>query len=497
MQPAGMTRTRHTAIRRGSRPLARIAAGLALIAAMFATPAVAAEPPAAPPNDSQAGAQVIHSLPATISGTTIGATTDAGTGGQASSCADSAGSVWYSVRSTSAQRFAVNLAASGASEASVDVYHAVRSQLNSVACDRTDVKGKASLSFNASKNGLYLIRVAALPNSQLAPFTLEVFLPTPAVRPPGVPLPGGGAGGQVDPIQNVNAAYAVTLHAGVSYLINLANGHGGGCVSGRLFAPGTRSFEGAPAVARIDCRGYRLFTPGAGLGGRYSFEVTPQGRGVKRFHLQVARANSSETAPGIALGNYVHAHGRLDGKGVRVLRLYRLDVKSHSNLTLELSAPSSADFNVQLRNLNGRVIECACGESGPQMLQHQLKPGRYYAVVSVHDNSSGNFTLVRESRTITTTRLSFGAATAHAGQSVGIAVKVAPAASGPVTVDVERFDPVFGWQFYRQSRAVARGGSASVGFVPPAVGRWRAKASYGGSRTFSPSAVGFSYLLVS
>ena len=163
-------------------------------------------------------------------------------------------------------------------------------------------------------------------------------------------------------------------------------------------------------MAHIDCRGYRLFTPGAGQGGRYSFEVTPQGRGVKRFHLQVARASSSETAPGIALGNYVHAHGHLNGRGVQVLRLYRLDVKSHSNLTLKLSAPSSADFNVQLRNINGRVIECACGNSGSQMLQHQLQPGRYYAVVSVHDNSSGNFTLVRESRTITTTRLSFGAA---------------------------------------------------------------------------------------
>jgi hypothetical protein len=497
MQPAGMTRTSHIATRRGLRALAPIAAGLALLMAALATPAVAAEPPAAPANDSQAAAQVIHILPATISGTTIGATTDAGTGGQSSSCADSAASVWYSVRATSAQRIAVDLAASGASEATVDVYHAVRSQLNSVACDRTDVKGKASLSFNASKNGLYLIRVAALPNSQLASFTLEVFLPTPAVRPPGVPLDGAGASGRVDPIQNVNAAYAVTLHAGVSYLINLANGQGGGCVTGQLFAPGTRNFETASAVTHIDCRGYRLFTPSAGQGGRYSFEVTPQGRGVKRFHLQIARANSAETAPGIALGNYVHAHGRLDGRGVSVLRLYRLDVKSHSNLTLKLSAPSSADFNVQLRNINGRVIECACGDSGSQTLQHQLKPGRYYAVVSVHDNSAGNFTLVRESRTITTTRLSFGTATAHAGQSVGIAVKVAPAASGPVTVDIERFDPVFGWQFYRQSQAVASGGSASVAFTPPAVGRWRAKASYGGSRTFSPSAVGFSYLLVS
>ncbi len=326
---------------------------------------------------------------------------------------------------------------------------------------------------------------------------MDVFLPTPAVRPPGAPLPAGGISGHVDPIQNVNAAYAVTLHAGVSYLINLANGHGGGCVNGRLYAPGTRSFEeGSPAVVHINCRGYRLFTPGPGQGGRYSFEVTPQGRGVKQFRVQLARADSSETAPGLALGNYAHGDGRLDGRGVHVLRLYRMDIHSHSNLTLKLKAPPSADFNVQLRGINGHVIECACGDSGSQTLQHELKPGRYYAVVSVRDNSSGGFTLVRQSRTITSTSLSFGSATTSSGSAVGIHVKVSPSASGPVTVEIERFDPVFGWQFYRQANAVVRGGTASVPFVAPAIGRWRAKATFAGSRTFSPSAVGFSYLLV-
>jgi hypothetical protein len=481
------------------RSISALACVLVALAAIVGTGGAAPAAAASVLNDSQADAQVIHSLPAAIAGTTVGATIEAGAPEPGSGCAGSTtASVWYSLRSAGAQRVAVDLAASGALEATVDVYHAVRSQLNSVACDRTELKGKAALSFNASKNGLYLIRVAALTGSQLAPFTLEVFLPTPAVRPPGSPLPARGVSGQVDPIQNVNAAYAVTLHAGVSYLINLANGRGGGCVSGRLYPPGTRSFEeSSPAVVHINCRGYRLFTPGPGQGGRYSFEVTPQGRGVRHFRLQVARADSSETAPGVPLGNYAHGHGHLDGRGVHVLRLYRMDVTSHSNLTLKLKAPPSADFNVQLRNLNGHVIACACGEGGSQTLQHQLRPGRYYAVVAVHDNSSGNFTLARESRTITTTRLAFSAAAARAGQSLGIAVKVSPGASGPVTVDIERFDPVFGWQFYRESHAVASGGSATVPFTAPAVGRWRAKASYGGSRTFSPSAVGFSYLLVS
>ena len=427
----------------------------------------------APPNDARANAQAITGFPEVLSGTLVGAT---GEPNEPSGCGVGPDSVWYSLRSASKQRVAIDLAASGALEAGVSVYHLLRSQPNEVECQATDAHGKASLSFNASQNGVYLIRVAAKFGSQLAPFKLTVFLPTPAVRPPGVPLPSEGASGRVDPIQNVNAAYAVTLHAGVSYLINLGTARGGGCVRGELFAPGTGSFEDGSPLLHIGCGGYRLFTPGPGQGGRYSFQVTPEGRGVHRFHIDVARADSSETAPGLALGNYGVARGRLDGRGTRVLRLYRMQITSHSNLTLKLKAPSSAEFNLQLRSENGNVIECQCGESGSQTLAHQLKSGRYYAVVSVRGSSAGNFTLVRESRTITTTRLSFNESSVAAGQQDNIDVKVSPAESGPVAVEIERFDPVFGWQFYRQSNALASGGSASVSFTPPSVGRWRANA---------------------
>jgi hypothetical protein len=451
-----------------------------------------------PPNDERANAQVVHSLPATINGTTVGATLEAGE--PESSCgAPTVNSVWYSVRAQGAERIALNLAAGGELDGTVEIYHAVRSQLQSVDCQQTEGHGKASLSFKASKNGFYLIRVAALESSQQANFTLEVFLPTPAVGPPGAPLPSGGLSGKVDRIQNINTAYAFTMHSGVSYLINLANKTEGACVSGALFAPNTNSFEEGSPLVHIRCGGYRLFTPGPGQGGVYSFEVTPRTsyRGVQRFHLQVAPAGPAETAPGLVLSNYAHAHGRLDGRGVSVLRLYRLDVTSHSNLTLKLIAPGSADFNLQLRNQNGSVIECECGGSGSQTLQNQLQPGRYYAVVSVRDATAGNFTLVRESRTITSTSLSFSSNTAGPGQESDIDVKVSPAASGPVTVEIERFDPVFGWQFYHQVSALVSEGAASVPFVAPTVGEWRAKATYGGSRVSSPSAVGFSYLQVS
>jgi hypothetical protein len=79
---------------------------------------------------------------------------------------------------------------------------------------------------------------------------------------------------------------------------------------------------------------------------------------------------------------------------------------------------------------------------------------------------------------------------------VSINVKVTPAVSGPVRVEIQRFDPVFGWQFYREENVVASAGVADVPFAAPNVGKWRAKANYEGSLTASPSAVGHTYLLV-
>jgi hypothetical protein len=491
---------------RGAPKLAGVLALVLIAAMLLAANASAGESssvPAPPANDALADAQGIHSFPASINGTIVGATTE-GNERESACRVPTANSVWYSVRLPSAQRVAFDLAAAGTLDATIDVYHAVRSQLSSVGCQQTEAKGKASFSFKAAKNGLYDIRIAALRGSALDSFTLEAFLPTPAVQPPGAPLPAGGVSGRVDRIQNINAAYAVTMHAGVSYMISLANVTKGGCVSGALFAPGTSSFgneeeEGSgSSLLQVHCGGYQLFTPGAGEGGRYSFEITPRlsHRGVQRFHLQIAPAGPAETAPGIALGNYAVARGDLNGRSVRVLRLYRMEVTSHSNLTLKLTAPDSAEFKLQLRNRSGNVIDCDCEGSGSQTLTHQLAPGTYYAVVAVRGGSSGSFKLVRESRTITATSISFSSAKAAPGQALGIDVKVTPAESGPVSVVIERFDPVFGWQFYREAQALVSGGLASIPFTPPAVGSWRAKATYEGSRTASPSAVGFTYLLV-
>ena len=292
------------------------------------------------------------------------------------------------------------------------------------------------------------------------------------------------------------------MHAGVSYLINLANETKGACVSGALFAPGTTSFgaeEGGGEEGKGTAGSGRCCTSTAAATGCSRPDRARAGATASRSRhgCRAAASNAStcrsraagpaETAPGLTLGNYAHAHGYLDGRSVRVLRLYRMEVTSHSNLTLKLTAPESAEFKLQLRNQNGDVIECDCEGSGSQTLQHQLRPGTYYAVVSVRSDSAGNFTLVRESRTITATSISFTSAKAAPGEGLGIDVKVSPAESGPVTVEIERFDPVFGWQFYREVPAFASGGLAGVPFTPPTAGMWRAKATYEGSAPPAPA----------
>ena len=104
--------------------------------------------------------------------------------------------------------------------------------------------------------------------------------------------------------------------------------------------------------------------------------------------------------------------------------------------------------------------------------------------------ANGSYRLSRLTRTITRTRVLVNgerSAEVAPGRTVAIGVHVAPGVDGPVTVDVERFDPLAGWQFYTRFRRSASGGSASIAFTPPSVGRWRVHATYDGTRRAAPS----------
>ena len=111
------------------------------------TQALAASPPS---NDNRNSAQPLGALPATVTGTTVGATVE--TTEPPSGCARSAGSVWYSVSfgSSPPGEVGVKVQANGDLDAAVDVFQRQRSQNTPVTCARTDQNGVAGTTFQPS-----------------------------------------------------------------------------------------------------------------------------------------------------------------------------------------------------------------------------------------------------------------------------------------------------------------------------------------------------------
>jgi hypothetical protein len=94
----------------------------------------------------------------------------------------------------------------------------------------------------------------------------------------------------------------------------------------------------------------------------------------------------------------------------------------------------------------------------------------------------GHYRLTRASKTITRTTLSPTPRLGSPSGNVSLRVGVTPASVGPVTIFVERFDPVSGWQFVRRFETRISGTSTAVSFHPPGVGRYRAQATFNGTR---------------
>jgi hypothetical protein len=78
------------------------------------------------------------------------------------------------------------------------------------------------------------------------------------------------------------------------------------------------------------------------------------------------------------------------------------------------------------------------------------------------------------------------------GRTVHVAVATSPRVGGPVTITVERFDPLSGWRFYRRYHT----GGGGIAFTPPAVGKYRFSGSFDGTRGAAPSDTGFARLTV-
>jgi hypothetical protein len=464
-----------TGMRRGGAVVVVLLVGLIAAAVAFAAP---------PSNDNRADATVIE-IPSETNGTTAEATLEPS---EPAACQTISGSVWYRVTIPAKGTLDVALKADGDLDATLEVFKARRSQLSASDCQVSDDQGEASSSLRVAANEIYYVRVGQLQNSVAGTFTLSLQFTAPTPRAPGAPLPGRGASGRVHPVVKPAAAYSKTLRAGTPYRLSIDGGGRDSCPSLDVYPPGTRDFDDDEPVRTLSCGGYRLFAPGPGDGGRYSFVVRAarSPRSNQPFRLQVAPATNDDTDPGIFIRNYATVKGKLSAPGGDRLDIYRFDVTRRSDLDLVLS--TNAGIGLSLLRDSGHTLA-----SGSKHIRRRLSRGRYYAIVEADAGEAGSYTLRRISRTITRTRVAINGRrrlTVAPGRTVNIGVNVSPSVSGTVAIIVYKHDPIEGWQFTRSFRRHLSGGRASVPFHLPDEGRWRARARFYGTRQASESRTG-------
>jgi hypothetical protein len=446
---------------------------------------------APPPNDARASATAIAALPSTQNATTAEATTEPSE--PRSPCLCNAGSVWYRYVAATDGRLVLTLTAAGDLDATLDAYLQQRSQLTREESDVTDSKGAASVSVRVRAGQAYLVRVAQRSGSVAGTFKLVFDAAAPEVRPPGALLGRRGATDTLDRVLKPADAFSYRMRAGVTYRINMVPVALAGVDEDEqpdcrarldVYAPGTRDFEDDP-VRSYDCDSYVLFTPGRGESGRYPLRVSAPSfaRGPQRFHLQVAPADASDTAPGLPLANHARARGAVRASGVDRVDLYRFTVTKRSQLKLEISG-ADEDLTLRLRNDRGHLVDSSDGGE----IDRRVRPGRYYVSVTADAGVDTSYVLLRSSRTITRTRVSLSRG--------GGTVRVDPGVTGTARVTVQRLDPEFGWQYVRTIDVHLAGGRGGFALGATAVGRWRVRAEYLGTRDAAPSASGFAQALV-
>ena len=432
-----------------------------------------------PANDSRGEAAAVGKLPATIRGTTIGATTDED---DPDGCGLVGGTVWYVLRPGTAKRIVIRLHAVGAFDASLVVQSRVRSQIDDLGCSKTNRKGDLIVAWDVDPGARYLVAVGQRQGSPPGEFTLQATAAQPREVAPGVALQAAGVSSSVNWLSDVNDVYWRTFTPGTTYRIAFSSTRGCArlALRGRLGA--LRSF---------DCNGYTTFTPGPDGGGRYVFEVTaPANAGTVGYRLVTGTAGNDDVGVGLELPNLSTRRGSLVPAGGDAVDLYHFDVTQSADVRLRLGGGPERGFTLQLLSDRGSSLGTASDE-----LRRTLGRGRY--VVAVRGSLTrpgGGYALSLVVRQLTATSLSVSAGEVRPGASVTFRVAAPIAREGSLDLQIDRFDPLTGWQFNRTIRVAAPGGSVS--WTPPALGRWRARASYLGTLRYSPSRSGYAYVLV-
>ena len=426
-------------------------------------------PPDPPANDRLARAKQIRAFPATVKGTTIGARTEET---DPEACGMNEGTVWYRLAPQRTGLIVTRLQMAKRLDAVLAVAERRGSALRLVGCSPTNDRGAAAGAFTARKGVPYVVAIGHRAGQDPASFTLKVVAAAPAEQLPGRSLAAPGTRGKLHGLTNVNDLWRVTMTPGTSYRIAFASPRG---ATLQLRSPKREN-----VLLQLGSGGYRIFTPGRDGGGRYILEVraAPQDA-AQSYRLQVRPVEPDDIGVGLLLENQQPHRGTLAPQGVDVVDIYHFHIERRSDVQVSLATAAGRDFRLQLVSDEGGTI------ASGRVTRRQLEPGRYVAAVSATPGAKGGaYRVTLLVRDITSTALVVGSESVPLGSSIVLRPKVTPSAAGMVEIQIDRFDPLGGWQFHRIMR-VASGGSVS--WRPPAEGKWRVRAGFLGSSEASPS----------
>jgi hypothetical protein len=462
--------------------------GLVALATLARSPGAPAGPPT-PRNDSRARATGL-APPARVLGTTLGATADSSDPAFCSS-AQYPPTVWYVARAPRTEGLVVTLDAGGNRDDVIAVFRQQRSHLIEAGCVANDASGQANISFHAHRGELFFIVVAPERSSDSGPFVLRLREIAPPATPPGKALPQAGAWGVLVPLLHQDAAWNAWLESGTTYRLAswTFSGRSQECPDVMLYRPPVRNFANPYKV--VSCRGYFVFTPRPGTTGRWVVRIatTEHVAPALRYHLALDAATPDDTAPGLWLDNHAPVGGTLGATGSDRLDLYRFSARFPSELFASATLPVSSRADLVLMRDDGQVVRCACEGSGPQSMREHIAPGRYFLALRARGANSFAYTIYRLARMKTSTRVRLSGSPALPGAAVTLqATTVPPPRDGAAAMTIERFDPFAGWLFLQQIDVpVAANGQATLHYVPPAEGRYRASTVFRGSLSSSPS----------
>lgn len=436
-------------------------------------------PPDPPPNDRQGAATRIRRLPATVTGTTVGARLEES---DPARCGLTSGTVWYRLPARREGLVVLRLQTLRNLDAVVVVLERSGARTSAVACRRTNPRGAASVPFSTRRGAVYQVVVGHPEGAERGAFTLGLVAADAPERVARRVLPTRGVRASLNGLTNPNDLWRLELRPGVSYRIAFASP---GCARLEL----RRAGRSAPVVA-LSCSGYRVFTPGPDGGGRYVFDVrAARSARSHSYRLQVRTAGADDIGVGLPLRNHAVKRGALSPQGVDVIDVYHFDVERQSDVRLTLTNPGAAPFILRLATESGGRL------GSGDVVRRRLAPGRYVTAVAAEPGTpGGNYGLALLVRDITSTTLVLADSEVERGSAVVLRPAVSPAGvGGAFELQIDRFDPFGGWQFFRLLRTSV---GASVSWVPPRAGTWRVRARFLGSQTASPSRSGYVRVIV-